>query len=492
MKHEKGSYIDTYRVSLPLKEKGATETYRVRDASGLLLVIKIGTTWAEHAAAPLSSLFVEDRREYVVYRHVNGETLETRLARLCTLDYDEALSFTCEILEQLGSFHNQGLAHGNLTADNVMIELGGDTPHAYIVGLSGVLPVAEYPISRDLEAVARLIYLMLNGEPADRVKVKMGNLPCLEAVMMKAFADGFSSAAEMLGPLRGESTVSLSPKPQPDGGFAKVAGLDDLKERLKHEVIDILAQKEEAERYGINIPNGMLLYGPPGCGKTFLAECFAREAGYNFRYIKSSDLASTYIHGSQEKIALLFDDARANAPTIICFDEFDALVPRRDDVNSALQSSEVNEFLSQLNNCGKDGVFVIATTNRPDKIDSAVLRAGRIDYMIYVPAPDEESREKLFELAVSQRPHTPGINYKELARKTVGFMAVDISATVDQAARIAFRDKSEISQELLAEVLKERKPSLTKSMIADYDRIRDAFDRPDADAPRRQIGFLGF
>lgn len=249
---------------------------------------------------------------------------------------------------------------------------------------------------------------------------------------------------------------------------------------------------EEAARYGINIPNGMLLYGPPGCGKSFLAERFAEEAGYNYRYVKSSDLASTYLHGSQEKIAQLFDEARTDAPTIICFDEFDALVPRRDDINNASHCAEVNEFLTQLNNCGRHGVFVIATTNRPDRIDSAVLRAGRIDYMIYVPAPDEEAREKLFELAVAQRPHNPGINYKKLARKTTGFMAVDISAVVEQAARIAFRTKTEITQELLGEVLKERKPSMTKSMIAEYDRIREAFDSRECDAPRRQIGFLGF
>lgn len=492
MKYEKGLYIDTYRVSLPLKEKGATETYRVRDASGLLLVVKTGATEAEHAAAPLSPLFEADRGEYVVYRHINGETLETRLARLSSLDYDEALSLTCELLEQLGAFHEKGLAHSNLSADNVMIELGGDAPHAHIVGLSSVRPVAEYPVSQDLEAVARLIYFMLNGESPDRVKVRLGNLSRLEAVMMKAFDAGFSSGAEMLATLRGEGIVSLSPKPQPGEGFAKVVGMEELKQRLKDEVIDILAKKEEAARYGINIPNGMLLYGPPGCGKSFLAERFAEEAGYNYRYVKSSDLASTYLHGSQEKIAQLFDEARTDAPTIICFDEFDALVPRRDDINNASHGAEVNEFLTQLNNCGRHGVFVIATTNRPDRIDSAVLRAGRIDYMIYVPAPDEEAREKLFELAVAQRPHNPGINYKKLARKTTGFMAVDISAVVEQAARIAFRTKTEITQELLGEVLKERKPSMTKSMIAEYDRIREAFDSRECDAPRRQIGFLGF
>ena len=307
--------------------------------------------------------------------------------------------------------------------------------------------------------------------------------------MMKALYSEFDSAEEMLEALDGPLDISYSPK-STGPGFSVVVGMDSLKEQLKSEVIDILADKDGAERYGIDIPNGMLLYGPPGCGKTFLAERFAEEAGYNYRYVKSSDLASTYLHGSQEKIAALFDEARKNAPTILCFDEFDALVPRRDDINNASQSGEVNEFLSQLNNCGKDGVFIIATSNRPDKIDSAILRSGRIDYIVYVPIPDKEVRKRIFELTVKNRPHENELDYDVLAKRTEGFLASDITAIVQQAARIAFKSKSLISKYLLLSVIKDRKPSLSKTVLAEYDKIREKFENQGSDKGWKRVGFV--
>lgn len=300
---------------------------------------------------------------------------------------------------------------------------------------------------------------------------------------------GFSSAQEMKDCLDGKKEVkpvrkSLGP------GFSAVAGMEDIKRRLQEDVIDILANREEAKKYGIDIPNGMLLYGPPGCGKTFVAERFAEQASYNYQYVKSSDLASTYLHGSQEKIATLFDEARKNAPTILCFDEFDALVPKRDDVNNASQSGEVNEFLSQLNNCGKDGVFVIATTNRPDKIDSAVLRSGRIDYVVYVPIPDVKTREAMFYLALENKPVDDNIDYSYLAQRTEGYLASDISAVVADAARMAFREKSTISMSLLNNVLISRKPSLTKSVLNDYEKLRQKFENQNEEKQRAKIGFV--
>jgi transitional endoplasmic reticulum ATPase len=233
----------------------------------------------------------------------------------------------------------------------------------------------------------------------------------------------------------------------------------------------------------------MLLYGPPGCGKTFVAEKFAEQAAYNYQYVMSSDLASTYLHGSQEKIAALFDEARKNAPTILCFDEFDALVPRRDNVNNAGQSAEVNEFLSQLNNCGKDGVFVIATTNRPDKIDPAILRTGRIDYMVYVPTPDEAARKEMFRLILKRKPVSADVDYDYLAAKTKGYLTSDISAIVSDAARIAFRQKAPISMQILKDVLKTRMPSLSKEAIEEYALLRERFENKNQENRYKRIGF---
>ena len=187
-------------------------------------------------------------------------------------------------------------------------------------------------------------------------------------------------------------------------GFKDIAGMDQLKQMLTQKVIFILKDKEKAERYRLLPPNGMLFYGPPGCGKSFFAEKFAEETGFNFMLVKASDLGSIYIHGSQCKIADLFKKAEESKPTVICFDEFDAFVPNRSNRGAEHQAGEVNEFLSQLNNCAQRGIFVIATSNRPDMIDPAVLRTGRIDKMVYVPMPDKDARKEMFKLNLEGRP----------------------------------------------------------------------------------------
>lgn len=201
-----------------------------------------------------------------------------------------------------------------------------------------------------------------------------------------------------------EETITPVESTKPKGnGFADIAGMASLKETLNKKVLFWLKNKEQAHKYKISLPNGMLLYGPPGCGKTFFAEKFAEEAGFNFTMVKASDIASTYVHGTQEKIAALFASAQKMQPSILCFDEFDAVVPERTDMMQQT-SGEVNEFLSQMNNCGHRGIFVIATSNRPDKIDPAILRTGRIDKLIYIPMPDEEARFEMFKLHLKDRP----------------------------------------------------------------------------------------
>lgn len=162
-------------------------------------------------------------------------------------------------------------------------------------------------------------------------------------------------------------------------GFADVAGMEDLKTQLQSDVIDLLQHPKEAKDLGLSIPNGLLFYGPPGCGKTFFAEKFAEEAGFNYQYIKCSDVASPYIHGGQGKIAAIFENARKKAPTILFFDEIDAMIKDRSKQTNVSEAGEVNEFLAQLNNCGQDGVLVIGATNKPTEIDNAALRAGRLE-----------------------------------------------------------------------------------------------------------------
>lgn len=162
-------------------------------------------------------------------------------------------------------------------------------------------------------------------------------------------------------------------------GFAAVAGMDELKEQLREEVIDPLHHPEEYQRYGVTIPNGMLLYGPPGCGKTFFAKHFAEEVGFNFMFVTPATLKSRYVNASQENIAKMFKEAEENAPTIIFIDEINELVPNREGNVHEMSKSAVNEMLAQMDRTGEKGIFIIGATNYPHMIDPAILRAGRLD-----------------------------------------------------------------------------------------------------------------
>lgn len=272
-------------------------------------------------------------------------------------------------------------------------------------------------------------------------------------------------------------------------GFKDIAGMDQLKQMLTQKVIFILKDKEKVAKYKLLPPNGMLFYGPPGCGKSFFAEKFAEETGFNFMLVKASDLGSIYVHGSQGKIADLFKKAEETKPTIICFDEFDAFVPNRSNTGAEHQAGEVNEFLSQLNNCAQRGIFVIATSNRPDMIDPAVLRTGRIDKLVYVPMPDKDARREMFKIHLDGRP-CEHLDMEHLAEMTDGYIASDIAYIVNDAAMgAAFCDKP-ITQQLLEETISSIHPSLSKEVVSSYENLRQRMEDTDTRNRRPKIGFV--
>lgn len=271
-------------------------------------------------------------------------------------------------------------------------------------------------------------------------------------------------------------------------GFADIAGMDDLKEKIRYDIIDVLNDAERAKELGITIPNGILLYGPPGCGKTFFAEKCAEEMQCHFMYVKCSDVASPYIHGGQEKIARLFEEAREKSPTQLFLDEVDALLRTRTKQQNASESGEINEFLCQINNCGESGVFVIAATNMPEEIDEAALRAGRLERKYYIGVPDVQIIEKLLEIQLRKR-KTDSINIKEVAKHLQGRVAADVKLLVDVAARLAFRNHCNISTQLLIEAVRTTPPSVSKAVIEEHLRIKEKFEQKQIEGKRRRIGF---
>ena len=322
------------------------------------------------------------------------------------------------------------------------------------------------------ETVEELLDDLIDGDESDAAREVRNRL---EARRKDEDSIGSISINDSTTKHATETSADVEIKRGGGNGFADIAGMDDLKEMLRKRVILILKDKELADKYKLTPPNGMLLYGPPGCGKSFFAEKFAEETGFNFILVKASDLGSIYIHGSQGKIADLFKKAEENAPTVLCFDEFDAFVPNRSGDTSGNQAGEVNEFLTQLNNCSKRGIFVIATSNRPDKVDPAVLRTGRIDKQVYVPMPDLTARRLMFELYLKDRP-CEGIDFEALAQKADGYVASDIAYVVNEAATIAAFNRESITQELLNRTIEGIKPSVNKELLKEYEEMRDKME----------------
>jgi transitional endoplasmic reticulum ATPase len=293
-----------------------------------------------------------------------------------------------------------------------------------------------------------------------------------------------------------EQTEVKTPASKRSNGFGDVAGMDELKQMVMEGFINVLNNQECAKAYGITPPS-LLFYGPAGCGKTFFAEKIAEEVGINFMKVVPDDLASTLVHGTQEKIGEVFRKAERKAPTLIFFDEFDAMVPQRSNDDRNYQNGETNEFLCMLNNAAEKGIYVLAATNHPERIDKAVLRTGRIDEIIYVDMPDAKARESLFKLELSKLPSAEDIDYGRLADLTNGYNCSDISYIVKMASRKMFnasiqeKDKpyKVITQSLLEDSISHKSPSVSSRELREFERVRSEFSPKDEGRKPVAIGF---
>lgn len=277
-------------------------------------------------------------------------------------------------------------------------------------------------------------------------------------------------------------------------GFDAIAGMKELKAQMQLDVIDALHNPEEYAKYRVTIPNGMLLYGPPGCGKTFFAKHFAEEVGFNFLLATPSTLKSRYVNATQENIAKMFEEAEKNAPTIIFIDEINELLPNRDSDSHEMAKSAVNEMLAQMDRTGEKGIFIIGATNYPDMIDPAMLRSGRLDKKFYLSPPDFEARKAMFEMYLKNRPFDFGMNYEQLSKWTENYVSADIEFLVNEASRLALKTKARISMKILEEIIKNTKPSVPLQELKKYEMIKAKMDGESIELKeekndRQRIGF---
>ena len=258
--------------------------------------------------------------------------------------------------------------------------------------------------------------------------------PTLEARLEKAKPASPARFTVVQGG-RSEKVVNFAP---PQGreriGFADIAGLEDLKRTVRLQIIEPFLKPGIFAKFKKQAGGGVLLYGPPGCGKTMIARAVATECQAEFMSIGIADVLSMWIGESERNLASLFDKARHSKPCVLFFDEIDALAYSRSKAQSEHTRQVVNEFLAQLDGFGADnqGVLILAATNMPWDVDSAIKRPGRFSRSVFVPPPDAEARSRIVELKLAGVPHE-NIDSRAIGAATAHFSGADIEGVVELA-----------------------------------------------------------
>ncbi|MFO7925367.1 MAG: CDC48 family AAA ATPase [Halobacteriota archaeon] len=279
----------------------------------------------------------------------------------------------------------------------------------------------------------------------------------------------------------------------PDITWDSVGGLEDTKERLRETIQWPLDYPEVFAAMDMQAAKGVLLYGPPGTGKTLMAKAIANEANSNFISIKGPELLNKYVGESEKGVREVFEKARSNAPTVVFFDEIDSIAGERGQRmgDSGVGERVVSQLLTELDGLESlEDVVVIATTNRPDLIDSALLRPGRLDRHVHVPVPDEDARRAIFAVHTRNKPLADDVDIDELADETDGYVGADIEAVCREASMAATREfinsvsaeeaaqsvgNVRITREHFDEALDEVGPSVDNETRERYEQIEEEF-----------------
>ena len=230
---------------------------------------------------------------------------------------------------------------------------------------------------------------------------------------------------------------------------------------------------------GIKPPKGILLYGPPGTGKTLIAKAVASESEANFILVKGPELLNKWVGESERGVRKIFEKARQTAPTIIFFDELDAIAPKRGlELGSRVTENVVNTILAEMDGLEEmQDVTILAATNRPDILDNALLRPGRLDRLLLIPPPNEKSREEIFKIHTRNMPLLD-IDIEKLAEKTGGYVGSDIESVCREAALLALREDintDKITNKHFEQALKKVKPSISKEALKTYQEMEETY-----------------
>ena len=267
----------------------------------------------------------------------------------------------------------------------------------------------------------------------------------------------------------------------PDISFEDVAGLDMVKDEVKVKILLPLVKKDLAKVYDISAGGGILMYGPPGNGKTFIARAIAHEARAYFININPSNLLNQWFGRFEKNIETLFKYASKHSPAVLFFDQIDAITPKRAKTNSSYMKRAVPALLSEMDGviARKHTLLIIGATNNPWDIDEAFLRPGRFGERIYIPPPDVKARKLLFEMYLKNAIHYE-VDYDYLSTITENFSAADIKYVCNKTKENVFKEATKtdvvrnITENDILEVVNDSKPSVNNELLAKYIKFRDA------------------
>ncbi|MEM1447663.1 MAG: AAA family ATPase [Planctomycetota bacterium] len=285
---------------------------------------------------------------------------------------------------------------------------------------------------------------------------------------------------------------------RPKLAFADVGGMGDVKDEISMKVIQPLAHPELFAAYGKKIGGGVLMYGPPGCGKTHLARATAGEAEASFMAVGIHEVLDLWIGSSEKNLHRIFDEARRRAPCVLFFDEVDALGAKRADASNSSARQIINQFLSELDGVEDDneGLLVLAATNAPWHLDAAFRRPGRFDRLVFVPPPDLEARAAILEVLLRGKP-VEGVDAHKVAKRTDKFSGADLKGVVDVAIEAKLRDAlksgapAPLTEKDLLKAAKKVAPTTTEWFATAKNHVMFANDSGHYDEVARYMGMRG-
>ncbi len=347
-------------------------------------------------------------------------------------------------------------------------------------------------VGADLAALAKeaAMHALRSRMESGEIDIEAEEIPAEVLENLKVTMDDFLEALKNIEPsAMREVLVEI-----PNVRWSDIGGLENAKQELMEAVEWPLKYPEAFKEVGIKAPKGILLYGPPGTGKTLIAKAVANESKANFISVKGPELLSKWVGESEKHVREMFRKARQVAPCVIFFDEIDSLAPRRGGIgDSHVTERVVSQLLTELDGLEElKDVVVIAATNRPDMVDPALLRPGRIERHIYIPPPDREARKEIFRIHTKDMPLTDDVSIDELAEKTEGYSGADIEAVCREAGMQAIREfigssdqesirdtvkRIRVHRRHFEKALEKVKPSLTEEDIKRYEQIVKDFHK---------------